>query len=62
MNNDNELVISVQHLATQYSYLKAYTLQSLLIIKNKTWLVKRIWLLIQLKWQFKKKSFVQLPH
>ena len=30
---------------------RQYTHQGLLIIKNKTWLVKRIWLLTQLKWQ-----------
>ena len=36
---------------------RLYTLQSLLIIKNKTWFVKRIWFLIQLKCQVKKKNY-----
>ena len=41
------LVFNAQPTGTVTS--RRYTLQNLLLINNKTWLVKRIWVLIQLK-------------
>ena len=43
-----KLAISVSVQLTSKDISRRYTLQSLLIIKNKTRLVKRIWLLVQL--------------
>ena len=41
------LVVSVYHPANRYGYLKAIHTSKLTHNQNKTWLVKRIWLLIQ---------------
>ena len=43
---------------------RRYTLQNLLIIEDETGLVKRIWFLIQLKWQNlqQQKIIIQLSH
>ena len=43
------LVFNAQPTGTVTS--RRYTLQNLLIIKNKTWLIKRTWFLIEIKWQ-----------
>ena len=48
------LVFNAQPTGTVIS--RRYALQSLLIIKDKTWLVKRIFFFIQIKWQRLKKK------